>query len=128
MYRRYHGRGGDQRATGPAHEWLDESLIGQLRHAERRRPEGYVRPDARLYEEVCEVLSNRTDLDVSDIEVTVAGGVVTLAGAVSSRRAKLMAEALVDTVRGVKDIDNRLRVVRSHPGGAALVGSRTARR
>jgi osmotically-inducible protein OsmY len=109
----YRGRGGDQRGTGPANEWLDESLTDQLRHAEKRRPKGYVRPDIRIYEEVCEALSNRTDIDVSEIEVTIEQGIITLAGTVTSRRAKLLAEALAGDVPGVVEIDNRLRVVRS---------------
>jgi hypothetical protein len=125
--RDYHGRGGDQRGTGPANEWLDESLRDQLRHAGKRQPKGYVRPDVRIYEDVCEALSNRTDLDVSEIEVTVDKGMVTLAGSVTSRRAKLMAEALLDDVRGIVDVDNRLRVVRTHSRHAEATGEHAAR-
>jgi hypothetical protein len=49
------------------------------------------------------------EVDASDITVTVSQGEVTLEGTVSDRRSKNRAEDIVDSVQGVKDIDNKLR-------------------
>jgi hypothetical protein len=51
-------------------------------------------------------------LDASDIEVTVAQCVVTLDGSVDSRWAKRIAEDIAETVSGVSDVQNNLRVSR----------------
>jgi DNA replicative helicase MCM subunit Mcm2 (Cdc46/Mcm family) len=44
------------------------------------------------------------------IEVAVTGGEVTLTGTVESRRMKRHAEDLAESVRGVRDVHNQLRV------------------
>jgi hypothetical protein len=74
-----------------------------------RGPKGYVRPDERIREEVCELLSD-ADVDASEITVKVEDGEVTLEGTVDSRRAKHEAEDVAHRARGVKDCHNRLRV------------------
>ena len=51
-------------------------------------PKGYKRSDERIREEVCEAMSREGYIDASDVEVTVEGGVVRLAGLVDSRRDK----------------------------------------
>jgi hypothetical protein len=72
-------------------------------------PKGYKRSDERIREEVCECLSNG-HIDASEIEVTVQDGEVTLSGFVMDRRSKRLAEELLDDVRGVSDVDNKLKV------------------
>ena len=52
-------------------------------------------------------------LDVSEVEVTVEAGVVTLAGSVPDRQQKYRVEDIADDVYGVKDLLNRLRVPRT---------------
>lgn len=49
-------------------------------------------------------------LDASDIEVKVENGEVVLAGTVGSHDEKRLAVDLGDTVYGVKNIENRLRI------------------
>ena len=50
------------------------------------------------------------DLDATDIEVLVSNAEVILEGTVESRSAKHLAEDIADSVWGVKDVQNRLRV------------------
>lgn len=73
-------------------------------------PKNWVRPDARIRDEVCELLANDPEIDASEIEVTVKDGEVTLEGVVDDRRTKRLAEHILDDVLGVKDVHNRLRV------------------
>lgn len=84
--------------------------------SERRGPKGYKRSDDRIREEVCECLSDHSELDSRDIEVKVENCEVTLTGTVSDRRAKWLAEELIDQVRGVDDVHNQLRVKRATQG------------
>lgn len=82
---------------------------GMSRPFQGKGPKGYVRSDERIHEEVCELLSDG-HLDASDIDVTVKDGEVTLMGTVCDRRTKRLAEELVEGVRGIKDIQNQLRI------------------
>jgi len=75
-----------------------------------RGPKGYTRSDERIREDVCDRLGEQHDVDPSDIEVTVAGGEVTLAGTVRSRQEKFHVEAIADAVSGVTEVHNRLRL------------------
>lgn len=81
----------------------------------RTGPKGYTRPDTRIYEDVCERLMELSRVDLREVEVNVADGVVTLTGSVPDRRQKYIVEEIADQVFGVKDTDNQLRVV---PGNA----------
>lgn len=75
-----------------------------------RGPRTYQRPDERIRDEVCERLTADPDVDASDIEVSVGGGEVTLAGVVHDRGMKRMAEDAASDVFGVRDVHNRLRI------------------
>ncbi|MGH7853648.1 MAG: BON domain-containing protein [Candidatus Binatia bacterium] len=75
-----------------------------------RGPKGYRRSDERIQEEVCERLTEHPAIDASDIEVTVSDGDVTLTGRVESRAVKHLTEVMVETVSGVKEVHNQLRV------------------
>ena len=75
-----------------------------------RGPKGYVRSDERIGEEVNDLLSEHGDLDATDIDVRIGSGEVTLEGNVEDRRAKRLAEDLAQSVRGVRDVHNRLRI------------------
>ena len=77
-----------------------------------RGPKNYQRSDERIREDVCERLAEDHDVDATDIEVTVSGGVVVLTGSVGERQAKRIAEDLAESVRGVRDVENNLRVAR----------------
>lgn len=73
-------------------------------------PKGWRRADDSIHEDVCEALAHDHRLDARDIEVVVKDGEVTLSGTVVDRASKKLAEALIDHVRGVEDVHNRLTV------------------
>ena len=77
-----------------------------------RGPQGYQRSDARIEEDVCEHLTHHGMLDATGIQVQVENGEVTLTGTVESRQAKRLAEDILDSISGVRDIHNQLRVQR----------------
>lgn len=76
-----------------------------------RGPRGYRRSDERIADEVNEALTRDPDVDATDIAVRVAGGEVTLEGTVEDRRMKRLAEGAAESVSGVVDVHNRLRLV-----------------
>ncbi len=75
-----------------------------------RGPRGYQRSDARIADDVCDRLTRHGWIDASDIEVRVEDGEVTLEGTVDSRPTKRLAEEVAESVSGVRDVHNRLRV------------------
>jgi hypothetical protein len=80
-----------------------------------RGPKGYRRSDDRLKEMICEDLMEDPDIDASEISIEVADQVVTLTGTVEDRSTKYEIEELIESLGGVKDINNQLRV-QSRPG------------
>jgi hypothetical protein len=75
-----------------------------------RGPEGYVRSEDAIREDVCERLTRHGGLDATGIRVRVEANEVILEGSVDSRAAKRMAEDAAETVSGVRDVHNRLRL------------------
>ncbi len=75
-----------------------------------RGPRGWQRPDERIREDVNQRLTDHPFLDASDVEVQVQQCEVTLTGTVEDRQAKRLAEEVVETVSGVKEVHNQLRV------------------
>jgi hyperosmotically inducible periplasmic protein len=78
-----------------------------------RGPKNYRRSDEAIREDVCERLTMDHDIDATEVEVTVEEAVVTLSGSVSDRQAKRLAEDIAELVRGVRDVQNQLRVART---------------
>lgn len=95
--------------SGPA-EFVYEELWMIPGPYAGRGPRGYQRSDARIEEDICERFTRHGQLDASDIEVMVANGEVTMTGTVESRQAKRLAEDILDSISGVKDVHNQLRV------------------
>src|SRR5205085_6633771 len=75
-----------------------------------RGPRGYVRSPARIYEDLCDRLTENPFIDASDIEVTVAGAEVTLSGAAQDTIAMRQAQAIAEEVAGVTHVHNRLLI------------------
>jgi hypothetical protein len=73
-------------------------------------PIGYQRSDDRIFEDVCYRMAVNGQLDPSEIDVNVEDGEVTLEGKVQDRHSKRLAEDIADSVSGVSDVHNRLRV------------------
>lgn len=76
-----------------------------------RGPKNWRRTDERIREEVNERLTYHDGVDATDVDVAVENGEVTLSGQVGSRWEKRVAEDVAESVRGVHDVHNRLKVV-----------------
>jgi osmotically-inducible protein OsmY len=75
-------------------------------------PRARRKSDESLRQEIREILTADPELEATDIEVEVEGGAVTLRGAVVDPDARLLAEELVESLAGVREVHNRLRVER----------------
>jgi hypothetical protein len=92
---------------------LESALHGHQKHVDGiDRSEGKIELDAEM------ALMRRSDLDSSDIKVSVKGRDVTLEGTVRDRRSKHIAEESVEGVRGVREVHNRLTIRRDEPTDA----------
>ncbi len=129
----YYGREGrdydDMRQRREGRDWWDrtkdevKSWVGDD-EAERRRemdkrmagmhrgkgPRGYSRSDERIKEDVCERLSDDAYVDASDIDINVQGSEVILNGTVNSREEKHRAEDIAESISGVRNVENHLKV------------------
>jgi hypothetical protein len=76
-----------------------------------RGPKGYQRSDDRIREDICDRLMTSW-MDAENVDVLVREGEVTLQGMVRSREEKRAIEELAESVLGVKDVHNTLRVNR----------------
>jgi hypothetical protein len=76
-------------------------------------PRGYQRSTERITEDICERLTRHGQIDARGIEIQVENGEVTLNGSVDEKQEKYLAEYLAETVSGVKEVNNLLRVNRS---------------
>jgi hypothetical protein len=83
-----------------------------------RGPKGYQRSDERIKEDVCERLMQHGQIDASDMEIDVQNGEVTLRGTVDQRQAKRMAEDAAESVSGVREVRNELRVRQEQQGSS----------
>jgi osmotically-inducible protein OsmY len=86
-----------------------ERLIGTGPYA-GRGPRAYRRSHESIEEEANEALAAHPDLDATDIEVQVENGEITLTGLVGSRADRRLAEDIVESISGVRDVQNRLGV------------------
>jgi hypothetical protein len=112
---RHRGFGGE---TGHDTSWSGPSSAAYDRYAPRgpyagRGPKGYQRSDSRIREDVCDRLTDAPDIDASNIEVAVNNGEITLAGSVRNRDEKRRSEDVIETVTGVRDVHNNLRIGRT---------------
>ena len=73
-------------------------------------PRGYQRADDRICEELHDRLTAHGFIDATDITCLVQNGEVTLNGVVNSRYTKRAAEDVADSIQGVRDVHNNLRI------------------
>jgi osmotically-inducible protein OsmY len=85
----------------------DRQMSGQHKG---KGPKNYSRSDDRIKEDVNDRLSDDPFIDATEIDVTVSNGEVTLSGIVDHRSTKRRAEDLAESVSGVKNVENRIRV------------------
>jgi hypothetical protein len=88
-----------------AGDWIQRKIAG-------KPPKGYRRSDDRIREDVCDLIMRRSDIDASEVEVTVSNAEVTLAGTVHDRAHKRRLEDIAEDVLGVDDVHNHIRVQR----------------
>lgn len=84
---------------------------GPSRHPIAPRP--IRRSDPELYEDICEALTERRDVDSSEVTVAVHDGEVLLEGSVPQRRMRYLIEDLAAGHPSVRDVDNKIRVRKS---------------
>lgn len=103
----YSVRRGDTREVGGVPE-----REGQPRPASHRGkgPRDYRRRDERILEDINDRLCDNAYIDASEMEVSVSSGDVVLAGRVEDRESKRLAEDIAESVAGVQNVENRLRV------------------
>jgi osmotically-inducible protein OsmY len=87
-----------------------------------RGPKNYRRSDERLRDELCERLTRDPYVDASDIEVQVRDGEVIFTGTVSDRDQKYRAEDIAESVTGVNDVTNHIRIRRDAPATGFAAG------
>jgi hypothetical protein len=102
-----HGRGGVE-FGGHSHDSAPSRGIASGHRG--RGPQGYVRSDARITDDIIDRLTDDDRIDASEILVMVEAGVVTLTGNVPERGMKHSAEDLVADASGVREVQNRIRV------------------
>lgn len=107
-----------------AGDWENEEAARHAAHEDYRGrgPRDYRRSDERIRDDACERLTEDWSVDATNIQVRVHDGEVVLSGTVGSREQKRRAGECVESVAGVHDILNQLRVsrddVREERGGA----------
>jgi hypothetical protein len=73
-------------------------------------PRSYRRSDDSIQDEVCRKITDDPAIDASEIEVVVSEAEVILQGRIDSRDNKRRLEDLVESVRGVRHVENRVRI------------------
>jgi len=95
LSRRFRQARGGQRGRGP------QRPKGTQEHGDE---------DARIWDEVSACLTDDWYVDGTEITVSVDSGEVTLDGVVENRAEKRLAEDCADSVAGVVDVHNHLRI------------------
>lgn len=115
---------GSDRTSNRLSSWENNRNNDERRNAGEHRgkgPKGYQRSADRIREDICDRLSDDPFIDASDIDIKIEGSEVVLTGVVDSKDAKRRAEDLVESVSGVRNVENRIRVdkdrgANSNPG------------
>lgn len=111
-------RGWWDRTRDEVSSWFGDDDAERRRRMDEQRsgghrgkgPKDYRRSEDRIREDVCDRLSDDDYLDASNIEVKVEGDEVILTGTATSREEKRRAEDLVESISGVRNVENRIRV------------------
>jgi osmotically-inducible protein OsmY len=107
------------KTTDEVSSWFGDDEAERRRRMDRMRgqhkgrgPKGYHRSDDRIKEDVSDRLSDDSFIDASEIDVSVQGGEVVLTGTVDDRNTKRRAEDIAESVSGVVNVENRIRVTK----------------
>lgn len=127
-YDRGEDRGWWDRASDEVASWFGDEEAERRRRMDAqqqhrgRGPKNYRRSDERIKEDVNDRLSDDNYLDASEVEVAVSNAEVTLTGTVNNRNDKRRAEDLAESISGVTNVENRLRVKQSSYGSYTGTG------
>jgi osmotically-inducible protein OsmY len=88
-------------------------------------PRDYHRSEDRIREDVCDRLSDDDYVDASEIRIEIHNDEVILSGNVNSREEKRRAEDIVESVSGIRNVENRIRVGRSDANFDRYTGTTT---
>jgi osmotically-inducible protein OsmY len=122
-------RGWWDRASDAVASWFGDEDAERRRRMDQQRehrgrgPKNYRRSDERIKEDVNDRLGDDYFLDASDVEVMVSNTEVTLTGTVNSREDKRRAEDIAESVSGVTNVENRLRVKQGRYGDYSSTGA-----
>lgn len=114
-------RGWWDKASDEVASWFGDEDATRRRRIDARRKEGdftgrgpknYKRSDERIKEDINDRLSFYSYIDASDVDIEVNNGEVILTGTVIDRWSKRRAEDIAESVSGVNNVENRLRVKR----------------
>jgi hypothetical protein len=95
---------------------------GPSLHRGGRGPKGYQRSDERIREDICDAVID-AGIDASEVEVRVQTAQVTLTGTVDHKHDKRHIEDIAESVAGVKDVDNQIRVSAQFRSSAPQTGA-----
>jgi len=116
-------RGWWDRASDAVASWFGDEeaerrrrMDQQREHRRGRGPKGYRRSDERIKEDINDRMTDDYYLDASEIEIEVSNGEVTLTGTVFAREDKRRAEDIAESVSGVSNVENRIRVKQRYGG------------
>lgn len=128
-YGRGEERGWWDRTSDEISSWFGDQEAERRRQVDRQRaqlrgrgPKNYRRSDERIKEDVNDRLGDGY-LDATEIEVAVLNGEVTLTGTVQTRSDKRRAEDIAESVSGVSNVENRLRVRESSLNRNSRIGT-----
>ncbi|HEV7333291.1 MAG TPA: BON domain-containing protein [Flavisolibacter sp.] len=118
------GRDWWDRAKDKVSSWLSDDDERRSSGPHRGKgPKDYQRSEQRIREDVCDRLSDDDRIDASNVQVQIQNNEVILTGTVRSKEEKRRAEDLVESISGVRHVENRLRV--SREDGTSLFGGST---
>jgi osmotically-inducible protein OsmY len=115
---------GERAGAGEPNAGRERERIHDLRQPQNRGkgPRNYNRSDTRIHEDIQDMLLEDPYIDGSEIEVTVDNGDVVVEGTVNDKNMKRRVEDVIENVRGVKNVEVRLRT--RFPGGR-IIGIRS---
>lgn len=110
------------RSKDEVRSWFGDDAAERRRDRDRvmdhrgKGPKNYQRSDERIREDINDRLSDDDVVDASELEVEVNGSEVVLKGSVTTRPEKRRAEDIAESVSGVRNVENRLRVTNTGGG------------
>jgi hypothetical protein len=70
----------------------------------------YRRSDDRIVDEINDRLCDNPYIDASEVDIAISNGTVVLSGTVEDRQSKRLAEDIAESVSGVENVENALRI------------------